>query len=76
MVLRECPASDYFGQSKVKLNVKKLSKSKAGVIVLQMVRRVQLQLVDKISEKEKDQSSSGSGSHSDSMNQRENEDGH
>ena len=29
MVLKECPASDYFGQSKVKLNEKTLDKRRA-----------------------------------------------
>ena len=69
LVLRECPVSDYFGQSKAMLTQNKLGKQKAQTIVAQMVRRVSLQLVDKISEEEKGQSSFGSGSAEGSGNQ-------
>ena len=62
MVLRECPASDYFGQSKVKLNERTLDKKRARMHAVQIVRQVNLQLVEKRSEEEKGQSSFGSGS--------------
>ena len=56
-VLRECPASDYFGQSKVNLNERTLSVQKARIFVDQMVRRTNIQMVERISEEEKGESS-------------------
>ena len=60
-VLKICPASDYFGQLRVKLNRHTVSLNKARQLVIQMIRKVKRELVEAIPEQmsERERSSQG-----------------
>ena len=49
-VLRLCPASDYFGSTMVNLNIQTVSLREARRLVNTMIKRVTLDLIDKIPE--------------------------
>ena len=50
MVLHDCPMSEYFGHSKVKLNAEIVTKKKARQLVIAMIKRCSIQIMDVIPE--------------------------
>ena len=59
-VLRECPASDFFGMSEADFNEGTMSVTKARINAIKMVWKAQMSLIDSIQEEEKSSNFSSS----------------